>query len=274
MTLRTTPFESTPQSSASSSLSTPRITLVGAGPGDPELITLKGVKALQSADVVLYDALANPALLEYLPRNAKRIFVGKRADRHRFSQQEIQFLMVEHAYQHGHVVRLKGGDPFIFGRGYEELEFAKACDIPVEIIPGISSSTSLPGLEQVPLTCRGINESFWVVTGTTQDLALSKDLELAAQSSATVVILMGIRRIREITQVFADHGQSDTPAMVIQHGSLPNKRSVVGTVHTLADQVIAEKIGTPGIIVIGETVGLHPAFQSARKRIIQQMIQS
>ncbi|MEO0339094.1 MAG: uroporphyrinogen-III C-methyltransferase [Bacteroidota bacterium] len=234
----------------------PKISLVGAGPGDPDLITLKGYRTIQNANVILYDALANPALLEAAPAHAEKIYVGKRANNHRFTQDEINQMLVAYAYTHGHVVRLKGGDPFVFGRGYEELDYAAAFGIQVDYVPGISSSIAVPGLQQVPLTCRGINESFWVLTATTKNGKLSKDIALAAQSSATVVILMGIRKLKTITELFTQLGKADTPAMVIQNGSLENERAVQGTVAELYDKVQRAGIGSPGIIVIGAVAGL------------------
>jgi len=236
----------------------PKITLVGAGPGDPELITIKGLKALQSADVILYDALVNPLLLEEAPENALRIYVGKRVNNHLYSQEEINLLMVQSAYSHGHVVRLKGGDSFVFGRGHEELSFASAFDIEVSVVPGISSCTAVPELQQVPLTRRGVNESFWVMTATTSSGELSKDVKVAATSSATVVILMGMRKLAEIMKVFEVNGKTDTPVMVIQNGSRADENYALGTVKTIAEKVIEKKLNPPGIIVIGEVVKLHP----------------
>ncbi len=238
----------------------PKISLVGAGPGDPDLITMKGYRAIQNADVILYDALANPALLDAAPAHSEKIYVGKRANNHRVSQEEINQMLVSYAYTHGHVVRLKGGDPFVFGRGYEELDYASAFGVQVDYVPGISSSISVPGLKQVPLTCRGVNESFWVLTATTKQGKLSKDLELAAQSTATVVILMGIRKLQVITELFQRFGQADTPVMVIQNGSLKNERSVQGTVADIYKKVQRAAIGAPGIIVIGAVVGLSDSL--------------
>ncbi|RMF26077.1 MAG: uroporphyrinogen-III C-methyltransferase [Bacteroidetes bacterium] len=237
-----------------------RISLVGAGPGDPELITLKGLRALRSADVVLYDALVNEALLEEAPRHALRVFVGKRAGRHSHSQSEINRLLVQYALSHGHVVRLKGGDPFVFGRGHEELSYARAFGIPVAVVPGLSSCTSVPALQQVPVTRRGVNDSFWVLTGTTRSGSLSKDVELAARSSATVIILMGMRKLREIAALFQAAGRGDTPALVVQSGSLPEERAVLGRVNDIAERVKEAQLGAPGIIVIGEVVALHPEY--------------
>jgi len=236
----------------------PKITLVGAGPGDPELLTVKGLKALQTADVVLYDALVNTELLEEAPKKALRIYVGKRANNHRYSQDEINLLIVQSAYLHGHVVRLKGGDSFVFGRGQEEISFASAFDIEISVVPGISSCIAVPELQKVPLTRRGINESFWVMTATTSSGELSKDVELAATSSATVVILMGLRKLPEIMKIFALNGKEETPVMVIQNGSREDESYCLGTVKTIAQQVAEKGLCTPAIIVVGEVVKLHP----------------
>lgn len=247
--------------------SQPKVSLVGAGPGDPELITLKGWKALQNADAVLYDALVSEELLEAAPGRAVRICVGKRAGRHSFRQEEINRLLLECALKYGHVVRLKGGDPFVFGRGHEELTYLAAYNIPVYVIPGISSSIAVPALQGVPLTRRQVNESFWVMTGTTRSGALSKDLQLAVESSATVIILMGIGKLAEIAAAYEAAGRADIPAMVIQNGSLPEERSIVGTIGRLPALATREQIGTPGIIIIGETVALHRDFANSIQKI-------
>lgn len=239
---------------------TPKITLVGAGPGDPELITLKGIRVLRKADVVLYDALSSNDLLNYAPPASLKIYVGKRAGKHSMKQEEINMLMVQCAYSHGHVVRLKGGDPFVFGRGYEELDFARNFGIEASVVPGISSAVSVPGLQGVPLTSRNVSESFWVLTGTTKAEKLSEDLRLAAQSSATLVILMGVKKLPQIVQLLSELGKADTPAMVIQQGSTPHEKTAIGTVSTIVEEAKVKGIGTPGIIVIGEVVGLHKIF--------------
>jgi len=236
----------------------PKVTLVGAGPGDPDLLTVKGLKALQKADVVLYDALVNPVLLEEAPEKALKVFVGKRAGKHRFAQEEINMMIVQHAFNYGHVVRLKGGDSFVFGRGHEELAFVSSFDIEVEVVPGISTCIALPELQKVPLTRRGLNESFWVLTATMRNGDLSKDVAIAAQSSATSVILMGLRKLPQIAELYAANGKEKTPVMVIQNGSLPNEQHAIGTVDTIEEVVKEKGLGTPAIIVIGEVVGLHP----------------
>lgn len=234
-----------------------KLSLVGAGPGDPDLITLKGVKTLNAADVVLYDALANPALLEHAPTNAEKIFVGKRAGHHRLSQDEINLLIVQKALQGNHVVRLKGGDSFVFGRGHEEMEFARNFEIETTIVPGISSSISVPALQEIPLTRRGISESFWVMTATTKEGKFSQDIAIAAQSTATVVVLMGMRKLPQIVDAFLAQNKADLPVMIVQNGSRPNEQKVLGTIDSIEEKVANSGISTPAIIVIGEVVKLH-----------------
>ena len=239
----------------------PKLTLVGAGPGDPDLISIKGVKALRDADVILYDALVDSTLLDYAKSSALKIYVGKRANQHRFSQQEINRLIVAHAFNDGHVVRLKGGDPFVFGRGQEEKEYAEIFNIKVDIVQGISSSIAVPASQGVALTKRGVNESFWVLTGTTSSGKLSNDVALAAQSTATVVILMGVRKLSEIVQLYKAQQKAKLPAIIIQNGTTKNEKYAIGTVETIVAEAEKEKIGTPGIIIIGEVVEDHKAFE-------------
>ncbi|HPW85702.1 MAG TPA: uroporphyrinogen-III C-methyltransferase [Chitinophagales bacterium] len=231
----------------------PKLILVGAGPGDPELISVKGLKALQAADVVMYDALVSEELLQHAPK-AVKVFCGKRAGTHYMKQDEINRQIVEHAQRYGTVVRLKGGDPFIFGRGQEEVEYAEKHGIPTAIIPGISSATALATSRKIPLTKRGITESVWVTTGTTSCGALSDDIELAAQSSATVVILMGIGKLPEIVKVFLKYKPATYPMAIIQNGTLPDEKVVCGQLVTIQDKVAKENITAPAIIIVGEVV--------------------
>jgi len=230
-----------------------RLTLVGAGPGDPDLITLKGIKALQDADVILYDALVCKELLQYAP-TAIKIFVGKRVGCHKYTQDEINVLIVENAFNHGHVVRLKGGDPFIFGRGSEEINYVDNFGIPTDIVPGISSSMAVPANVGIPLTTRNVSESFWVITGCTSKRKLSKDLEIAAQSSATIVILMGMHKIKEITKVLQENGKGETPIAIIQNGTTANEKIGAGNVNHILEIVSEKKLSSPAIIIIGEVV--------------------
>jgi uroporphyrin-III C-methyltransferase len=232
----------------------PLLTLVGAGPGDPELITLKAIKALKAADIVLYDALVSAETLEFIPAGTPRISVGKRAGQHSYTQEAINSLIVDSAFLYGHVVRLKGGDPFVFGRATEEIEYASRHGIPTRVVPGISSALAVPAALSIPLTSRGVSESFWVVTGTTLSGALSGDVALAAQSTATVIILMGLKKLAEITAVFQGVGKGDLPVAVIQNGTLSTQKHVVGTVNSITTLVNEEELGSPGIIIAGDVV--------------------
>lgn len=241
----------------------PKLTLVGAGPGDPDLITRKGLKALQSADVVLYDALSSDELLEETPEHCQRIFVGKRAGCHYKKQEEINQLIVDCAFEYGHVVRLKGGDPFVFGRGQEEIAFAREHGIETVTVPGISSCISLPELQGVAPTSRGYADSFWVLTAHTRNHGLSSDLLLAPKSEATVIILMGLGRLDQICALWDAEGKGNLPAMVIQNGSRPNERCWLGTVNDIAERVATERDKGPGIIVLGNTVSQHANYKTA-----------
>ena len=246
----------------------PKLSVVGAGPGDPELITIKAVNALKSAKVVLYDALINRDLLDYAPQ-AEHIFVGKRKDKHRFSQDEINELIVKFALERGHVVRLKGGDPFIFGRGSEEINFAKKHGLETAVVSGITSSIAVPANVGIPLTQRGTSESFWVITGTTTQKKLSEDVRLAAKSTATVVILMGMTKLAEIVEVFSENGKKDCPVGIIQNGTTANEKSGFGIIQNIEEVVAKNQLTAPAIIVIGEVVResdqLKAVFENVQK---------
>lgn len=231
----------------------PRISLVGAGPGDVELISVKGLNRLKKAKVVLYDALVNEELLTYAP-TARKIFVGKRKGFKAYEQEQINQLMVDCANEFGDVVRLKGGDSFVFGRGMEEILFAKQHQISTEVIPGISSSISVPALAEIPVTHRGLSNSFFVLSATLYDGSLNPELEKAADLNATVVILMGLSQIEKIADLFHEKGKSETPAAVIYNGSLPDQKTIVGTIGTISGLHQQEAVKGPGVIVIGEVV--------------------
>ncbi|MEM6735632.1 MAG: uroporphyrinogen-III C-methyltransferase [Bacteroidota bacterium] len=231
----------------------PKFTLVGAGPGDPELFTLKGVKALASADVVLYDALLDKELLNFAPQ-AKKIFVGKRSGFKVYSQEEIHELIVKYAFSNGHVVRLKGGDPFVFGRGSEEIDYVSNFGIEVELVPGITSSTAVPASLGIAVTQRHIAESFWVITGTTTERKLSEDLIVAAQTTATVVVLMGFGKLNQITKIYQEMDRGDTAVAVIQNGTRKDECKAVGTFDNILEEVKLNQVSTPAIIVIGDVV--------------------
>jgi uroporphyrin-III C-methyltransferase len=249
---------------------TPKVTLVGAGPGDPELITIKGINAIKSADIVLYDALVSSEILDIVPRGVPSLCVGKRAGSHSYKQEEINDLIVEFAYLYGHVVRLKGGDPFVFGRGSEEIAYAESHGISTAVVPGISSALAVPASINIPVTARGISESFWVITGTTKLGEVSSDIALAAQSSATVVILMGLGKIQEIMELFSHHGKNDTPVAVIQNGTLPNQKNIIGNVSTIAGLSAHAHVGSPAIIIVGEVVNYAKPLNEVVKEVIAQ----
>lgn len=231
-----------------------QLTVVGAGPGDADLITLKAIKAIKSADVILYDALINEELLEYASEETERIFVGKRRGCYAFQQEQINELIVVKAKEKGHVVRLKGGDPFIFGRGAEEIDYVRQFGLETNVVPGISSALAVPAYQGIPLTKRGASESFWVVTATTKDHQLSSDIALAAKSTATVVILMGMHKLGDIVNVFSKENKQDTSVAIIQNGTRENENVGIGTISNIQQIVEEKQLSSPAIIVIGEVV--------------------
>jgi uroporphyrin-III C-methyltransferase len=234
----------------------PKITLLGAGPGDPDLITVKGMKALQNADVIMYDALANEVLLNYSPSHCKHIYVGKRANDCKFTQDEINAMLISEALAHGHVVRLKGGDPYVFGRGHEELEEIRKAGIEAEIIPGITSAIAAPQAVGIPVTRRGLSDSFWVMTGHTTEGFTSNELLSAVKTDATVVILMGLGRLSTIVETYKSVHKHNLPIAVIQNGTLSNQKAVVSTIENIEEDVRKAEIKTPAIIVIGSVAAL------------------
>ncbi len=229
--------------------------VVGAGPGDPELITVKALKIIQRANVILYDNLANVELLDFAPPDCEKVYVGKKPYGDFTHQVRIHELIKEKAFTKGIVVRLKGGDPFIFGRGFEEILFARSLGIKTFYIPGITSMQAV-GLEDIPLTHRNICESIWVVTGTKKDGSLSDDLRLAIKSKATVVVYMGMKKLHEISSVFIEEGNGDIPAAIIQHASLPKQKVGRGKVKDLQKISEENKLTHPSIIIIGSVVDI------------------
>jgi uroporphyrin-III C-methyltransferase len=244
----------------------PCITLVGAGPGDPDLMTIKGMKAIRSANVVLYDALVSEELLSMVPAGVPILYVGKRCGAHSMRQEEINQLLIASARTYGHAVRLKGGDVFVFGRGGEELLAARAAGISVTVVPGVSSALAVPALAGIPVTHRGVSRGFWVLTATTSGHTLPEEMKQAARANVTVVILMGTRKIREIAALFAAHRGNETPMAVLRAGSLPEASKEVGTAEDFAQAGAGLKTSSPGIIVVGDVVntledGLAAAMQ-------------
>jgi uroporphyrin-III C-methyltransferase len=236
------------------SINIPKLTVVGAGPGDADLITLKAIKAIESADVILYDALINEALLKYASKDAELVFVGKRKGCYAFQQDQINELIVSKAKEKGHVVRLKGGDPFVFGRGAEEIDYVQQFGLETFVVPGISSSIAVPAYQGIPLTKRGAAESFWVITGTTKEHQLSADVAIAAKSTATIVILMGMGKLEEIVRIFSEENKQELPIAIIQEGTTENEKSGFGTISTICEIVKEKQLSNPAIIIIGEVV--------------------
>lgn len=237
------------------SVTIPVLYVLGAGPGDPDLITVKAHKILQIAKVILYDNLANKELLNLAPEDCEKIYVGKHPYGKYTAQERILELIKEKAFEKGMVVRLKGGDPFIFGRGFEEIIFAREHGIETHFVPGISSMQAL-GFDDIPLTHRAISESLWVLTGTKKDGTISDDLKLAMQSKATVVIYMGMKKINEISNTYIDAGKGDMPAAIVQHASLSHRKSVRGAVKDLPALVDLHQLTHPALIIIGKVTDL------------------
>ena len=234
-----------------------KVSLVGAGPGDPGLITVKGRKLLERADVVLYDHLANDRLLELTPSTAERIYVGKKRAQHEFSQQEIAAMMIDGARRGKNVVRLKGGDPFIFGRGGEEVEALAAAGIPFEIVPGVTVPLGVAAYTGVPLTHREHTSAVTFVTGHNVD-AIDWSREGAAD---TLVLFMGLVNFAAIAQELIRHGRSpETPAMAVRWATRPDQQTIVGTLTTLPKLLEQAAMKPPATIVIGEVVALRERF--------------
>jgi uroporphyrin-III C-methyltransferase len=233
-----------------------KVYLVGAGPGDPGLMTVRGLQLLRAAQAVVYDQLVNPVLLEEAPTDAERIFVGKRAGRHCIAQNEINSVLIGYARRGCEVVRLKGGDPFVFGRGGEEAQAIADAGIPYEIVPGVSSAVAVPAYAGIPLTHRNYASSFAVVTGHEAIKSKSSvDWTKLATAVDTLVILMGLHNLSAIVTKLVANGRSpDTPAAVIQQGTTEHQKIAVGTLADIVEKSAALK--APALIVVGEVVRL------------------
>jgi len=227
--------------------------VVGGGPGDPDLITLKGYKTLQRADVILYDNLINEELLKMAPAHCELVYVGKQPYGSYTPQEMIHQLISKYAAPDKVLVRLKGGDPYIFGRGYEEVLYAEEQGIETHYIPGISSMQAA-GLNGIPLTHRGLSESMWIITGTKKDGSLSDDLRCAINSSATVVIYMGMKKLAEIAAIYLSAGLGTMPAAIIQHATLSSQKKVICEAKDLENAATAGGLSYPAIIIIGKVV--------------------
>ena len=235
-----------------------KVYLVGGGCGDPELLTLKGKRVLSRCDAVVYDALVNPALLEYVPADCERIYVGKRAAHHALPQNEINDLLVKLGCEGKTVVRLKGGDPYVFGRGGEEGVRLHAAGVPFEEVPGITSVIGGLAYAGIPITHRDCASSFQVVTGHLKNDAAHLDWPVLAATNGTLVFLMGMKNIEIITSKLIENGMApDMPAAVVREATTPKQQTVTGTLADIAEKAKAAGLGAPALIVIGKVVGLR-----------------
>jgi uroporphyrin-III C-methyltransferase len=230
--------------------------LVGAGPGDPELITVRGLRCLRRADVLVYDRLVDAALLAEAPPHARRVYAGKAPGRQALRQEEINALLVRQARAGRVVVRLKGGDPFVFGRGGEEAHACAAAGVTWEVVPGISSAVAVPGAAGIPLTHRGVAASFAVVTG--HGAGEDRNDWSALARLDTLVVLMGAARLDAVAALLQAHGKPGaTPAAVIENGTRSGERVLIGTLSDIAAQAAAAGLCSPATAVIGDVVGLR-----------------
>lgn len=244
--------------SVSSLASKGEVYLVGAGPGDPELLTIRALRLLQSADVVVYDALVSAEVMALVSENAERIYVGKTRANHTLPQDEINTLLIKLALQGKNVVRLKGGDPFIFGRGGEEIETLAAWGIPFQVVPGISAANGVSSYAGIPLTHRDYAQSVLYTTGHLKDGTVNLDWTALARPHQTVVIYMGLGGLSEICRNIILHGQNpDSAVAVVQQGTTKNQKVVTGTLATINDMVLTAKLKSPCLIIVGEVVKLR-----------------
>jgi uroporphyrin-III C-methyltransferase/precorrin-2 dehydrogenase/sirohydrochlorin ferrochelatase len=238
-----------------------RVTLVGAGPGDPDLLTLRAVRALMGADVVVYDHLVNAGILDLAPQGAEMIYAGKQASRHTLSQDEISKLLVALAGRGAHVVRLKGGDPFIFGRGGEEVEFLFEHGVPFEVVPGITAASGAASYAGIPLTHRDYAQCCVFVTGHIKPGGGDIDWAGLARPRQTLVIYMGLGQIAEICRQLIVHGMSaEMPAAVIERATTPQQRVLSASLRELPGVVAQARCKSPSLILVGEVVRLHAKF--------------
>jgi len=236
------------------------VALVGAGPGDPGLMTVRGLALLRRADVIVYDRLVDPRLLDEARPDATRVFVGKASGHHTLAQREINALLVRHAARGRRVVRLKGGDPFVFGRGGEEADALAAAGIPFEIVPGVSSAVAVPAYAGIPLTHRGVASSFAVVTGHEDDTKDETVVDWARLAGAvdTLVILMGARSLSRIAAALLEAGRAaDTPVALVRWGTTDAQETLVGRLDGIAALAETVRLAPPVVIVIGNVVALR-----------------
>ncbi|WP_250658678.1 uroporphyrinogen-III C-methyltransferase [Alkalimarinus coralli] len=239
------------------------VALVGSGPGDPELLTLRALRLIREADIVVYDKLVSEAIMGMVPTDTDRIFVGKTANDHTLPQEEINTLLVKLSKENKRVVRLKGGDPYIFGRGGEEIQVLLAADVPCRVVPGITAASGCATYAGIPLTHRDHAQSCTFVTGHLKSGNLVLPWENLARPNQTVVFYMGLQSIEVINRELQAHGMpGDMPAALVEQGTTPNQRVYIATLDTLQQQVEDENVQTPTLIIIGTVVS---AFSEQQK---------
>ena len=235
-----------------------KVFLVGAGPGDPKLLTVRAIELLKQADTVIYDRLVGESILNLAPEKAEKLYVGKRTGKHEVPQDKITELIIEKALEGGRVVRLKGGDPFIFGRGGEEAEALVEKGIEFEVVPGVSSAVAAPMYAGIPLTHRDYAASVAIITGhRAGDAEKVIDWAKIAHVVDTMVILMGIESLEAIMQKLIDGGVNpDTPAAIVESGTLQQQRTIISKISTLAKEAEEKHVKPPAVIIIGEVANL------------------
>ncbi len=250
--------------------------LVGAGPGDVGLLTIKARDLLATCDSVVYDNLVNPEILQYAPQNAYRIYVGKIGGGRQTSQDEINRLLIMRARAGEKVVRLKGGDPFIFGRGGEEALAIKKANIEFEIVPGISSAVAVPAYAGIPLTHRSLSQSVAILTGARAgDGAQPESISKQSGNAETLVILMGVSHLRSIAEDLINHGRKpDTPVAVIRWGTYEGQQTITGTLTTIADEIERERLRAPAVIVVGDVVNLRDELRWFGNKVTNTLSQN
>ena len=251
-----------------------KVYLVGAGPGDPDLITVKGLRCLQEADVILYDRLVNPELLQYAKEGAQLVYCGKLPHYHTMKQETINHFLIKYAKKGYQVVRLKGGDPFVFGRGGEEAEECVKNDVPFEVVPGITSGIAASAYAGIPVTHRSLSKSFAFITGhqAAGNVAADHQWYHLANGVDTLCIYMGVSHLPTIIKQLIESGKSpETPIALIHWGTLSDQQTVVGTFETIEDLVKEAGISNPSMIVIGEVVKLHNRLNWFQEEIVPNL---
>ncbi len=247
-----------------------KVYLVGAGPGDPGLFTLKGKTLLECADVVVYDALVSPQIMNMINSRSEKIHAGKRRGRHSMEQQKISQLLIEKAQDHAVVVRLKGGDPFVFGRGGEEMQDLVAAGVSVEVVPGVTAGIAAPAYAGIPLTHRDYSSSVTFVTGHEASGKYRPEVnwQAIAHGSETIVIYMGVHNLPNIVRELTAAGLSpETPVALVRWGTRPEQEELIGTLGAIVEQVEESGFAAPAVVVIGHVVNLHQVLNQCRPMV-------